>query len=142
MKTTYSDNAQEVIVQGLTDCQLINVVSSVQNYTDEQTYMYAHSQVGVQGDPWDKWSRNFSLMPTNKLQLPFPVRIELQEAIGKFILEGRLKVEHFTQVLEANTTWEERQGLLHPQKRHSSSRLLNYIMLFIVFYTIISIFIY
>lgn len=128
------------LVDSLTDCQLISVVSSVQNYSHEQTYKLAHEQVHVEGDPWDLWSRNFSLMPTNKLKLPSPVRIELEEAIGKFIVEGRLKTDHFASVLTANMVWEERQGLARPPRRSFTDKLLNYAMWFMVFYTIFSLF--
>lgn len=137
MKTV--DDVYMGIVDHLTDCQMIEVVSRVQNYTHEQTYVYAHQQVGVQGDPWSRWSKGFSLLPSNNLKLPSPVRIELEEVIGRFILEGRLKTEHFAKVLHANMTFEDRQNLYAPPPRSFTSRLVNYAVWFVIFYSIFSI---
>ena len=134
------DGTYEKLVNGLTDCQLIEVISAVQGYTHEQTYVYAHKQVGVIGDPWNKWSRNFSLMPTNTAKLPTPVRIELDEAILKILLHGRLKQKHFAKVLEATMSYENRQNMFKPPQRSFFDKIFNYMLWFLIFYWIFSIF--
>jgi len=136
------------VMATLTDCQIIHIISQVQNYTNEQTYMYAHNQVGVEGDPWKKWSRNFSLLTGDGGKLPIPVRLELERAIGIFVEDNRIKAKHFAQILEENMMHEEklrmRNSPFHSYgaTKKSVRSTMQLVMLFFIIYSIISIFIY
>ena len=68
----------------LTDCQLIHVVSEIMSYDYPETYALAHKQVHVEGDPWESWSHNFSLVKGSGNTLPVAVRNELEEAMSRF----------------------------------------------------------
>jgi len=86
----------------LTDCQLLHVVSEIMGYHYQETYAIAHKQVSVEGDPWESWSRNFSLVKGSGNKLPVAVRYELEEAMDKFRNEDRIKPKYFTAIHRAN----------------------------------------
>ena len=79
-------------------------------------------------------------MPSNTAKLPTPVRIELDEAILKILLHGRLKQKHFAKVLEATMTYENRQNMFKPPQRSFFDKIFNYVLWFLFFYWIFSIF--
>jgi hypothetical protein len=86
----------------LTDCQLIHVVSEIMSYGYPETYKLAHEQAHVEGDPWERWSHNFSLVVDGGNKLPIPVRNELEEAMEKFHTEDRIKPGYFKSIHRAN----------------------------------------
>jgi len=86
----------------LTDCQLIHVVSEIMSYGYPETYKLAHELAHVEGDPWEKWSHNFSLVVGGGGKLPIPVRNELEEAMEKFRTEDRIKPGYFKSIHRAN----------------------------------------
>ena len=86
----------------LTDCQILHVVSEIMGYHYQETYAIAHKQVSVEGDPWESWSRNFSLVKGSGNKLPVAVRYELEEAMDKFRNEDRIKPKYFTAIHRAN----------------------------------------
>ena len=87
----------------LTDCQLIHVVSEIMSYGYPETYKLAHELAHVEGDPWEKWSHNFSLVADGGSKLPIPVRNELEEAMEKFRTEDRIKPGYFKSIHRANS---------------------------------------
>jgi hypothetical protein len=87
----------------LTDCQLIHVVSEIMSYGYPETYKLAHELAHVEGDPWEKWSHNFSLVADGGGKLPIPVRSELEEAMEKFRTEDRIKPGYFKSIHRANS---------------------------------------
>jgi hypothetical protein len=87
----------------LTDCQLIHVVSEIMSYGYPETYKLAHELAHVEGDPWEKWSHNFSLVTDGGGKLPIPVRNELEEAMEKFRTEDRIKPGYFKSIHRANS---------------------------------------
>ena len=86
----------------LTDCQLLHVVSEIMGYHYKETYAIAHKQVHVEGDPWESWSHNFSLVKGSGNTLPDAVRYELEEAMEKFKDEDRIKPKYFSAIHRAN----------------------------------------
>ena len=72
------DNAIQKILKEVTDMQLIDVVSKAEKWTHEQVYKTAHTQVGVEGIPWEDFNK--SLQPYSGGELPVPVRLELMRA--------------------------------------------------------------
>jgi|TARA_Y100000310_G_scaffold148898_1_gene148186 hypothetical protein len=86
----------------LTDCQLLHVVSEIMSYDYQETYALAHKQVQVEGDPWESWSHNFSLVKGSGNVLPVAVRQELQEAMDRFRDEDRIKAKYFRAIHRAN----------------------------------------
>ena len=89
-------------LQTVTDCQLIHIVSEIMSYGYPETYKLAHKEVHVEGDPWEKWSHNFSLTNGQGGKLPIPVRNELEEAMEKFRTEDRIKPKYFKAIHRAN----------------------------------------
>ena len=87
----------------VTDCQLIHVVSEIMSYGYPETYKLAHELAHVEGDPWEKWSHNFSLVADGGSKLPIPVRNELEEAMEKFRTEDRIKPGYFKSIHRANS---------------------------------------
>jgi hypothetical protein len=87
----------------LTDCQLIHVVSEIMSYGYPETYKLAHELAHVEGDPWERWSHNFSLVVDSGSKLPIPVRNELEEAMEKFHTEDRIKPGYFRSIHRANS---------------------------------------
>ena len=86
----------------LTDCQLLHVVSEIMSYNYPETYALAHKQVHVEGDPWETWSHNFSLVKGSGNKLPGAVRNELEEAMDRFRDEDRIKAKYFRAIHRAN----------------------------------------
>jgi len=86
----------------LTDCQILHVVSEIMGYHYQETYAIAHKQVSVEGDPWESWSHNFSLVKGSGNKLPVAVRYELEEAMDKFRNEDRIKPKYFSAIHRAN----------------------------------------
>jgi len=86
----------------LTDCQLLHVVSKIMKYDYQETYTLAHEQVHVEGDPWESWSHNFSLVKGSGNTLPVAVRQELEETMDKFRDEDRIKTKYFSAIHRAN----------------------------------------
>lgn len=66
------------ILKEVTDMQLIRIIANAEEWSLEQVYKTAHTQVHVEGDPWEKFNK--SMEPNGGGQLPFPVRQELQRA--------------------------------------------------------------
>ena len=86
----------------LTDCQLLHVVSKIMGYDYQETYALAHKQVQVEGDPWESWSHNFSLVKGSGNVLPVAVRQELEEAMNRFKDENRIRPKYFSAIHRAN----------------------------------------
>ena len=86
----------------LTDCQILHVVSEIMGYHYQETYAIAHKQVSVEGDPWESWSHNFTLVKGSGNKLPVAVRYELEEAMDKLRNEDRIKPKYFTAIHRAN----------------------------------------
>jgi len=86
----------------LTDCQLLHVVSEIMGYHYPETYALAHKQVHVEGDPWETWSHNFSLVKGSGNKLPVAVRNELEEAMDRFKDENRIRPKYFNAIHRAN----------------------------------------
>ena len=106
----------------LTDCQLIHVVSEIMSYGYPETYKLAHELAHVEGDPWEKWSHNFSLVADGGSKLPIPVRNELEEAMEKFRTEDRIKPGYFKSIHRANS----KIGMSNTMFGSSSSTILKW----------------
>jgi hypothetical protein len=73
-----TDGTIRDVLKEVTDMQLIMIIANAEDWTIEQVYKTAHTQVHVEGDPWEKFNK--SMEPGGGGQLPTPVRQELQRA--------------------------------------------------------------
>ena len=88
------DNSIQQILNKVTDMQLIDVISKAEQWTHEKVYKTAHSQVKVQGVPWESFNK--SLQPGSGGELPDPVRFELVRAFEVHMNSGTLPMSQPT----------------------------------------------
>ncbi len=118
------DNSIQKILKEVTDMQLIDVVSKAEKWTHEQVYKTAHTQVGVEGIPWEDFNK--SLQPYSGGELPVPVRLELMRAF---------EIHMDNNSLPGSPSTKD-----NPLAAFSANKFFKWAMWFWVFYFIITIF--
>ena len=116
-------NATQQVLKNVTDMQLIDVIAKAEKWTHEQVYKTAHTQVGVEGIPWEKFNK--SLQPTSGGELPIPVRLELIRAFEIHMDSGSLPMPRDKD---------------NPLASFSANKFFKWAMWFWIFYFIITIF--